>query len=178
MSSTFLYKLLKHSKWAFLFAILYTVGYFTCIYKKMDMTIFPYNSMYSNSQGAESICFYLKINGKCINYTHFMYWKKDFLEQSVTKYAGYVNQNQHNYLNIYIDEKIKNKHQNSSIKKALTPGKIDFKSWATWYASYAEIKVQSNDNFELVKYNVEIKNGMVVKLDSNILCSTKTKIDE
>jgi hypothetical protein len=107
-----------------------------------------------------------------------MYWKKDFLEQSVTKFAGYVNQNQQNYLNIYINEKIKNTKQNTIIKKALTPGEIDFKSWATWYATYAGIKVQSNDNFELVKYNVEIKNDVVAILDSNVLCSTKTKNDE
>lgn len=144
----------------------------------MDMAIFPYNSMYSNSQRAESSCFYLKINGQRIHYTHFMYWKKDFLEQSVTKFAGYVNQNQQNYLNIYINEKIKNTKQNTIIKKALTPGEIDFKSWATWYATYAGIKVQSNDNFELVKYNVEIKNDVVAILDSNVLCSTKTKNDE
>jgi hypothetical protein len=178
MSSTFLNKLFKHSKWAFVCAILYMVAYFTCIFKKMDMAIFPYNNMYSNAQTIETPCYYLKMNNQRISYTHFMYWKKDFLEQSVTKYAGYVNQNQHNYLNIYIDEKIKYTKQNSVLKKALTPGEIDFKSWSTWYATYAGIKVQPNDNFELVKYNVEIKNDVVAILDSNVLCSTKTKKDD
>lgn len=83
----------------------------------MDMAIFPYNNMYSNDQITETTCCYLKINGQRINYTHFMNWKKDFLEQSVTKYAGYVNQNQKNHLNIYVNEKIKNEQQNSNIKK-------------------------------------------------------------
>lgn len=178
MSSTFLYKLLKHSKWAFAVVILYMVIYFVCLYKKMDMAMFPFNNMYSNSQNAETSCYYLKLNGQRIHYTHFMYWKKDFLEQSVTKYAGYVNQNQHDYLNMYIDEKIKNKQQNSNIKKALTPNVVDFKTWSTWYANYAGIKVNPNDHFELVKYNVEIKNGMAAVLDSNTLCSTKTQNDE
>jgi hypothetical protein len=107
-----------------------------------------------------------------------MYWKKDFLEQSVTKYASYVNQNQHNYLNMYIDEKVKNKQQNANIKKALTPGVVDFQSWATWYANYAGINVQPNDHFELVKYKVEIEKVMFLILDSNVLCSTKIKNDE
>ena len=178
MSSTFLHKLLKHSKWAFAVVILYMVIYFVCLYKKMDMAMFPYNNMYSNSQKVETSCFYLKLNGQRIHYTHFMYWKKDFLEQSVTKYAVYINQNQNNYLSIYIDEKIKNKQQNLYIKKALTPNVVDFKTWATWYASYAGIKVNPNDHFELVKYNVEVKNGVLAILDSNILCSTKTQNDE
>jgi len=107
-----------------------------------------------------------------------MYWKKDFLEQSLTKYADYIKQNQKNYLSIYINEKIKNKKQNSNIKKALTPNVVDFKSWATWYANYAGIKVNPNDYFELVNYNVEVKNGLTTILDSNILCSTKTRNDE
>jgi hypothetical protein len=144
----------------------------------MDMAMFPYNNMYSNSQNVETSCFYLKLNGQRINYTHFMYWKKDFLEQSVTKYAGYVNQNQRNYLNMYIDEKVKNKQQNANIKKALIPGEVDFQSWATWYANYAGIKVNPNDHFELVNYNVEVKNGLSAILDSNILCSTKIQNDE
>ena len=144
----------------------------------MDMAMFPYNYMYSNSQNVETSCYYLKLNRQRIHYTHFMYWKKDFLEQSVTKYAGYVNQNQHNYLNIYIDEKIKNKQLNSNIEKALTPIVVDFKTWATWYASYAGIKVQPNDHFELVKYNVEIENGMAAILDSNVLYSTKIQNNE
>lgn len=178
MSSTFIYKLFKHSKWAFAVVILYMGIYFVCLYKKMDMTIFPYNNMYSNSQNVETTCYYFKLNGHRIHYTHFMYWKKDFLEQSVIKYASYLNQNQHNYLNMYIDKKIKNNQQNSNIKKALTPNVVDFNTWATWYASYAGIKVQPNDHFELVKYNVEIKNGMAAVLDSNVLCSTKTQNDE
>ena len=178
MNSTFLYKLFKHNKWAFAVVIVYMAIYFVCVYKKMDMTLFPYNNMYSNTQHSESTCCYLKINGQRINYTQFMYWKKDFLEQSVTKYADYVNQNQHNYLNIYIDEKVKNKHRNSIIKKGLTPGVVDFKSWARWYATYAGVKVQPNDNFELVKYNVEIENGMAAVLDSNVLCATKSQNDD
>ena len=178
MSSTFLYKLLKHSKWAFAVVILYMVIYFVCLYKKMDMAMFPYNNMYSNSQNPETTCCYLKINGQRINYTHFMYWKKDFLEQSVTKYADYVSQNKNNYLNIYIDEKVKNDFKNSSIKKALTPGVVEFKSWAIWYASYAGIKVQPNDLFELIQYKVGIENGMGAFIDSNVLCSTKTQNDE
>ena len=178
MSSTFLYKLLKHSKWAFAVMILYMVIYFVCLYKKMDMAIFPNNNMYSNSKNEETSCYYLKLNGQRIHYTQFMYWKKDFLEQSVTKYAGYLNQHQNNYLSIYIDEKINNKQQNSNIKKALTPNVVDFKTWGTWYATYAGIEVQPNDYYELVKYNVETENGMAVVLDSNVLCSTKTQNDE
>ena len=178
MSSTFLHKLLKHSKWAFAVVILYIVIYFVCLYKKMDMAMFPYNNMYSNSQNVEISCFYLKLNGQRINFTHFMYWKKDFLEQSLTKYADYIKQNQKNYLSIYIDQKIKNKQLNSNIKKGLTPKVVDFKSWATWYANYAGIKVNPNDHFELVNYNVEVKNGVTTILDSNILCSTKTQNDE
>jgi hypothetical protein len=107
-----------------------------------------------------------------------MYWKKDFLEQSITKYADYVCRNKNNYLNIYIDGKVKNDYKNSIIKKALTPNAVDFKTWANWYASYAGIKVQPNDNFELVKYKVQIENGMAAVLDSNVLCSTKTQNDE
>ncbi len=144
----------------------------------MDMAMFPYNNMYSNSQNPESNCYYLKINGQRVNYTYFMYWKKDFLEQSITKYADYVNHNQRNYLNTYIDEKFKNKNQNSILQNALTPGEVDFKRWARWYATYAGIKVQPIDHFELVKYKIGIENGMVAFIDSNILCSTKTQNDE
>ena len=93
MSSTFLYKLLKHSKWAFVCVILYIVLYVVLMFKKMDTAMFPYNNMYSEPQHAQTTCCYLKINGKRINYTQFIYWKKDFLEQSVTKYADYVYHN-------------------------------------------------------------------------------------
>jgi len=178
MSSTFLFKLLKHSKWAFVVVILYMAIYFVFLYKKMDMALFPYNNMYSNIQTKKFTSYYLKINDQRIAYSHFKNWKKDFLEQSVTKYAEYVCRNKNNYLNIYIDEKVKNNYKNSLIKKALTPGEVDFKVWSTWYASYAGIKVKPNDNFELIKYNVGIENGKVAILDSNILCSTKTQNDE
>ena len=134
--------------------------------------------MYSNESIKTTGCTYLKLNGQRINYTHFMYWKKDFLEQSVTKYADYVNQNQNNYLNIYINEKIKNDKLHAKFKKALTPGEVDFKRWAIWYATYAGLKVQPNDDFELLNYKIQFKNGKSSILDSNILCSTKTKKDD
>jgi hypothetical protein len=178
MTSTFLYKLLKQSKWAFAGLVLYVAVYFTCMYKKMDMAFFPYNNMYSNTRTNELTCYYLKINNQRISYTHFMYWKKDFLEQSVTKYADYLNYHQNNYLSVYINEKVKNKNQNAVLKNALTPGKVDFKNWANWYATYAGMNVQPNDDFELVKYKLQIKNGLSSILDSIILCSTKTENDD
>ena len=104
--------------------------------------------------------------------------KKDFLEQSISKYADYVSHHQNNYLSVYIKEKVKNKNQNTILKNALTPGKVDFKSWANWYATYAGMEVKPDDNFELVKYKVQISNGSLVVLDSIILCSTKIKNDE
>ena len=144
----------------------------------MDMALFPYNNMYSNTQTNDLTCYYLKINDQRIFYAHFTYWKKDFLEQSATKYAEYLDNKQNNYLSFYIDEKIKEKNQNAILKNALTPGKVDFKSWANWYATYAGMKVQPYDNFELVKYKLQIKNGQSSISDSIILCSTKTKIDD
>jgi len=178
MTSTFLYKILKQSKWAFAGLVLYVAVYFTCMFKKMDMAFFPYNNMYSNTRTNELTCYYLKINNQRISYTHFMYWKKDFLEQSVTKYADYLNYHQNNYLSVYINEKVKNKNQNAVLKNALTPSNVDFKSWANWYATYAGMNVQPNDDFELVKYKLQIKNGLSSILDSIILCSTKTKNDD
>ncbi len=178
MNSTFLYKLFNHSKWAFVCVMVFIVTYFVCMYKKMDMVIFPYNSMYSSIQETEIACYYLKMNGQRVHYSKFMYWKKDFLEQSITKYAGYVIQNKNNYLNYYINEKVKNKNQHIIIQNALTPGKVDFKGWAKWFATFAGIKVNTHDNFELVKYNVQIKNSKLSILDSTILCSTKTKNDD
>jgi len=178
MTSTFLYKILKQSKWAFAGLVLYVAVYFTCMFKKMDMAFFPYNNMYSNTRTNELTCYYLKINNQRISYSHFMYWKKDFLEQSVFKYADYVNHHQNNYLSVYINEKVKNKNQNAVLKNALTPSKVDFKSWANWYATYAGMNLQPNDDFELVKYKLQIKNGLSSILDSIILCSTKTKNDE
>lgn len=175
MNSFFFYKLFRHSKFAFLCVIIFVVAYLISFSKKMDMALFPYNNMYSSVQSKNIKCYYLKINGHRIHYTHFMYWKKDFLEQSITKYASYVKENHKNYLNIFIGEKIKSDHLKSATESVLSPGNVDFKNWSNWIVSYANYKADTGDYFELIEYKLIIKNGIPVVSDSLILVSTKIK---
>lgn len=174
MNSFFLYRLYKHSKFAFVFVISFIAIYIICISKKMDMMFFPYNNMFSNTITSNKTVttYFLKVNDKKIPYTHFMYWKKDFSEETLTNYASYIKNNNSNYLESYIDQKLSDKNKSKWLKDKLSPKTISFFQWASWYASFANSSILQNQKFELVEYNIKFTENMPSIVDSSIIYSS------
>ena len=174
MNSFFLYRLYKHSKFTFVFAIIFIVVYSICISKKMDMLVFPYNNMFSNTNytNKTATTYFVKVNDKIMPYTHFMYWKKDFSEQALYNYACYIKNNNINYLESYIDQKISNKNKSKWLNGKLVPDSFSFTQWASWYASFTNNSILQNQKLELVEYKINFTKNIPFIVDSSTITST------
>ena len=73
--------------------MLYIFMYAFFFMKKMDMVMFPYNSMFSIdfSNDYSTNTYHLKVDDQPVNFTHYWWWKKDFMETSLRTYVSLLN---------------------------------------------------------------------------------------
>ncbi len=136
----------------------------------MDMLLFPYNSMFSMSPDNKRIVstYAIKLNGERINYSNHMYWKKDFIEQSLTKFAAYMLRGHTNYLETFIDQYPENKLTRFS-KKKLVPDKKISNGWPVWFCRYAGFPANRGAMIELIKYDFDKTNNIFFVKDSSVI---------
>lgn len=175
MKKTFLYRFFSYSKTGFLLLMIYMVCYASCMYKKMDMLMFPYNDMFSHNASQEATTSkddqinYLKVNGQKIPYTHFPYWKKDFIEQQNHYYGHFLQRGNQNHIDLLIDKRIQSNDWNHFLHRRLSNIKLSFEQWARWYAEYANVKLSEGDKLQLIEYTVRKTENSPIIIDSTII---------
>jgi hypothetical protein len=90
MKRLFLFKLYHYSKFGFAIVSIYICLMIFLIFKKTDWLLFPRNDMFSG-QRVDSIQKIprLYVDGNPVKTSGMLYWKKDFLEQSLQLYQRY-----------------------------------------------------------------------------------------
>lgn len=174
MKQVFLYRLFKHSKWAFAFVVLFIGWYCVSFSKKMDMIFFPYNSMYAvDARGMEAITTYaMKINGNPVKITHNPYWKKDLLETSLNIYCRYLQHDRNVFLNDYLSYRFSNENVRAFLTERLTPGKTTAAQWPLWFAAAAGYKVPTRASVEFMQYDFVFRDKNALLKDSISISNT------
>jgi len=174
MKQLFLYRLFKHSKWAFAFIVLFLIFYAISFYKKMDMIFFPYNSMYAIdfTRANTASTYALKINGNPVKITNNLYWKKDLLETSLNAYCRYLKHDNNIFLNYYIVYRFKNKMIRELLLSRLIPGKKEARQWPLWYARTAGYEIPDTTTLEFMQYDFLFCNNKALLKDSTSIYKT------
>ena len=135
----------------------------------MDMLLFPYNNMFALSadKNMTAITYGMKLNGNSIFYTHQPYWKKDFLEMAVSKYAHYVERDNKVLLNEYLIEKKWPNAAKSFLENRLTPYNAEY--WPVWYCNFAGYSVSPDATIEIYAYRFDYKNSIPSIIDSSLV---------
>lgn len=171
MKQLFLYRLFKHSLAAFIFIIAFICMFIYFFNKKMDMVLFPYNSMYAVDLNTKYVAstYAFKLNRNLVKITQNPYWKKDFLEASLLSFAKYKQNNDEVYMQQYLQAVIPNKETREVLSNRLSPSKSDVAHWPAWYIRFAGYSVNDPDSIQLLKYDFIIKDNKFILKDSNII---------
>ena len=174
MKHLFLYRLFQHSKTAFAFIILFVIGYTIVFTKKMDMLFYPYNSMFSIdfTKDYTATTYAVRINGDPVKITDRLYWKKDFLEESITNYCKYLQYQRNVFLDDYLHTKIADSSTRSFFLQRLTPERKAAKKWPYWYCSFAGYAVPQNATIALMKYTFSFSEGKALITNSASIYQT------
>jgi hypothetical protein len=143
----------------------------------MDMIVFPYNDMFSYQIQKSKIkkCYFVKLNNERIKFTHFLYWKKDILEQAPLKYADYLNSNHQHQISIFLKSKIQDSLKLSFWERKLNPSQNDPTDWLNWYSGFSEKKLNKGDSLSLVEYHVSTVKNLPMFTDSFTICKSTIK---
>ena len=138
------------------------------------MVLFPYNNMFALSANNNSIAstYGMKLNGNKILFTNRLYWKKDFLETSVSTFGFFVQNNNKVFLNNYLEETKWPKRSKSFFEKKLTPHFVEM--WPIWYCNFAGYTVPSNATIELYKYRIDYNESYPKLIDSSLVYRINT----
>jgi c-di-AMP phosphodiesterase-like protein len=168
MKQFYLYRLFKYSTPAFIVVILFLVWYSVVFYKKMDMIFFPYNSMYAIdfTKNNTASTYAMKLNGNRINITHQLYWKKDFLETTLSGYCKYLKHDRKVFMDDYINQKFKRVEVRNILLNRLTPEILSAMKWPQWYAAFAGYPARSKATVELMEYHFLFDKGQAILTDS------------
>ena len=115
----------------------------------------------------------LKKNGTHIVISHFPYWKKDLLEQSITHYAYYVLQDNKQYADIFFEQRKNTGMVTRCIGDRLKTPKTSLKEWANWYLKMTNQFATNGDTIALMSYQWKVVGG-TIKLTDSITLKTAT----
>lgn len=139
------------------------------------MTIFPHNSMFADSsrENRESAYLYaVKINDTIVPISTYPYWKKDFLESSVSCYAHYIQNGNRVMLEDHFSSR---KYMPAGIAERLVPPPDASAKWLLWLASFMGKTVGNNASLKLYRYEYGFSSGVAVLKDSTLVYFQKTK---
>ena len=173
MRQTYLYRLFLHSKAAFILVVAFIALYAFFFSKKMDMLVFPHNSMFAEKPADLNDTAYtyaIKLNGELVRITGFPYWKKDFIESSLIRYASYIEHNNMTYLHQYFASK---NTIPQSWQERLVPSERAATAYLPWLVNYTGNAMKKSSKMELYRYNFVYDNGNALLKDSVLLFSQK-----
>ena len=178
MKRLFLYKLFQTSKKWFFVCVFFMIVYLFFFLKKMDTVFNPYNGMFAYNTKKQSITSTtaFKVNNKIVEYTKYLWWKKDFCENTETNYPKYIINNKTVLMDDYIIQKNISLKSKIFLKKRLTPDSSITKNWALWYCKFRGIDNNENAKLEFVRYDFDFNNAMKL-IDSVSLFTLNAKYD-
>jgi len=155
-----------HSKIGFGVVVLYVLCYAVIFSKKMDMMLFPYNSMFSSNSNEASTpyAYIVKADNNPVKFTGNLYWKKDFLEQAPAKYSTYLSEQKVSYIEKYLKRK-----NMSALTKNIAPSTFSDRDWFEWYAKFSGITYNQSTCFELIKYDLIVSENSLLRKDSCVI---------
>lgn len=168
MNNSFLYRLFQHSKTGFLIVVAFIICYAVFFSKKMDSVIFPYNSMFAVEfkTSASPEVYAVKINNVPVKITNNLYWKKDFLEESLNNYGRYKKNGDMLYMDNYLRAKIPDSSGRAFMAERLIPTKDAMERWLPWYIRFAGYQVEKGATIELISYHLDFSSNNVTIKDS------------
>jgi hypothetical protein len=172
MKRTYLYQLYQYSKPSFWLVVGFIGCYTFFFIKKMDMTIFPHNSMFAAASQEDIHLYAVKLNDTIIPISDYLYWKKDFLESSVSGYARYIQNGNRVMLADYFSS---GKNIPAVISRRLVPRQDAAGNWLLWLASFMGKNPGNNASLKLYRYAYDFSSGTAVLQDSTLIYSQKTK---
>ena len=140
----------------------------------MDTVFSPYNSMFSVDFTKEysATTYLVKIDGAPVHITHNLYWKKDFLEESLCNFSRYKENNDLLYMDDYLNVRVSDLRKRSFLSKRLIPGKADVAAWLPWYIRFAGYGVAPGASIEVWKFKFLFENNKAIAKDSSCIYKT------
>lgn len=140
----------------------------------MDTVFSPYNSMFAIdfTRQFNASTYLLKVNGQQVKYTHQPYWKKDFLEESLSNYSKFKLNDNMLFMDIYLNARISNDKAKKALSKRLIPNPDDTNKWLAWYVQFAGYTIPSGATIELWQYDLTFFNNKAIVKDSSIIYKT------
>ena len=169
----YLKKVFKLNKIAFTIIIVFILFYIIILSKTMDMFPFRHNGMFVRMNSSSDTFYYniFKVDKVPINYTGYFYWKKDFIESSLSTYVSMCNSQNFNLLE---KSKIYKYIHNPKIQKyfienlCMKPG--DENKYPVWLYSFC-LRKKYNDKIKIEIVNIKAiyRGNEFVKIDSTII---------
>ncbi len=174
LNNWFIIRLYHHSRFAFVIVALYLILYAFFFIKKMDMVVFPYNSMFAIdfSDNNTSETYQLKIDGKAVRFTNKWWWKKDFMETSLKRYALLLHDTP--YIEKYIAYAYANKSYRELFLNQLKPSTTDKSKWLFWYAKFGNVNLKKGQVFSIWQYRLHFEKE-IISIDSSLIFTQSFK---
>ena len=141
----------------------------------MDSVFTPYNGMFAfvNDKPYKTTTIAIKLDNKLVPYSKYLWWKKDFFENSIAFYSRYILNAKQVALNNYIKQKPFSDPQKEFLYKRLTPDSVLVKSFPRWLEHYAGRDGTAHETMEFVKYDFNFLDSNLLLIDSTSLFKIK-----
>lgn len=173
MKQTYLYQLYKYSRPACWLVLLFIISYGLFFFKKMDMMLFPHNSMFAYNPAVtvnHASTYGIRVNDSLVKTTSFLYWKKDFVESALSAYAKYEEAGRQVYLQQYFAS---NHFMPGEIEKKLLPDEKEATRFLPWLLNFIGYSTGDHTKISLYRYDFTFTNGSAVLQDSLLIFSQK-----
>jgi hypothetical protein len=145
MKTLYLHRLFKHSKWAGVVLVIYLLTTLWLCNKKIDWVLIPRNDMFSGQPivHVERIP-RMYVNNEPLRTSEMLYWKREFLEQSMQLYMN-ATEHKQTYQLDWLKRKSKAYAWLNLFEKRITPNSPKIE----WYADMAGVSIENNDIVEI-----------------------------
>ena len=157
----FLVTLFKKSRIGFMVVVLFFGIWTVAIVKKMDMTLFPLNDMFSSGDRwtdtlTES---YVYCNGQPLGYSMLPYWKKDMLQTSAASYVRYVDNKRSTRTEQWLRNRTFNGIPSWLSQRLFAHTIVTDNEWLGGYVNMMGLSMQSEDLLQLRQLRFTVQNG-------------------
>ena len=170
----FLTRVYKKNKIAFYCILLFILLYSVSIKKGFDMVPFRYNGMYSfKPPVVDTVSFILfKVNDVPVDYTRFLYWKKDLTEMSLQTFYSFSKLNNEDSFGKWLRGKIPNSPVKEYCISHLSNTKEAILHYPEWLYHFLTNKIfdpANHPDLKIVRYHAVFENGNLIIKDSSMV---------
>lgn len=176
----FLPRVYKKNKTAFYCILLFIVIYAISIKKGFDMMPFRYNGMYSfKPRAIDTVSFILyKIDNETLDYTRFLYWKKDLTEMSLQTFDHFSSLSCKDPFGIWLSGKLPEGPVNDYCIAHLANTRQAILLYPEWLYHFLTGKTTTethHPDIKIVKYMGVFENGNLLLKDSSVIYESVKK---